>query len=159
MSSESVCSPCVGLQQSSVDEGAAAPLPVAASLSVDFVGLHVVGGANTGCTSLSAPRPWPSSSMQVRPTAAAFLLLSEGMEKVDESSRIKAALLRTLYNFLRYIAFHALNNLPTCHCAEHVAHARLVGQVHGQGCQFWLRGVDDGEQKPGGSKKPSFVEV
>jgi len=46
----------------------------------------VVGGANTGCTSLSAPRPWPSSSLQVRPTAAACLLLSsEGMKKADES--------------------------------------------------------------------------
>jgi len=32
----------------------------AVSLSEDLVGLHVVGGANTDCTALSAPRPWPS---------------------------------------------------------------------------------------------------
>jgi len=36
----------------------------AASLSEDLVGLHVVGGANTDCTSLSAPRPWPSVCMR-----------------------------------------------------------------------------------------------
>ena len=41
------------MQQLLVDEGAEAAY-CAASLSEDLVGLHVVGGANTDCTSLSA---------------------------------------------------------------------------------------------------------
>ena len=62
------------------------------SLSEDLVEL-VVGGANTGCTSLSTPCSWQSSSFYVRPTAASCLLLcsEEGMKKADKTLSMNPA--------------------------------------------------------------------
>ncbi len=73
----------------------------------------IIGGANnTGCTSLSAPRSWQSSSFYVRPTAASCLLLcsEEGTKKVDKTLSMNPVKLIKIIT----LSSPAVEKIPIC---------------------------------------------